>query len=168
MQEASKILNTLSDFGIGSMEELEEKISSQYDRRYDVIQGLNGYEQEIISQRELLKMLNTYWNTKVLHDEYLKSPDRKKFRKDHSHELTVYESSKEWLKERYSGKSLPNRSTLEMKISETESRREALLEEYSELKKTLKKLESVHEKIETYTNIERSEEMKKKNNGELE
>lgn len=168
MQEASKILNTLSDFGIGSVEELEEKISSKYDRRFDVIQGLNEFENEIRSHRELLKMLNTYWSAKAIHDEYMKCSDKKKFKREHSRELTIYESSKEWLKERYSGKSLPNRSTLEIKISEIEGRREALLEEYQELKKTLKTLENAHEKIETYMNIERSEEIKKKDNGELE
>ncbi len=168
MQEASKILNTLSDYGVGSVEELEEKISSQYDRRFDVVQGLNEYENEIRSQRELLKMLNSYWDTKPVHDEYLKSDVKKKYKLAQSRELSIFDSSKEWLRKRYKGTALPNRSVLEMKIAENESKREMLLEEYQALKKSLKTLENAREQIETYFNIERSAEEQKKNNGELE
>lgn len=168
MQEASKILNVLSDYGIGSVPQLEEKISEQYDRRFDVVKGLNDYEKEIRSQRELLKMLQTYWNTKAVHDDYLKCSDKEKFKREHSRDLSIFQSSKEWLKERYTGTSLPNRSVLEMQISENESKRELLLDEYNSLKKSLKTLENLHEKIETYLDVERSEQQRKKANGELE
>lgn len=168
MQEASKVLNILTDYNIGSVEQLEEKISEQYDRRFDVVKELNDFEKEIRQQRELLKMLNSYWSSKPVHDEYLKSNEKKKYRSAHNRDLKIFESSKEWLRERYKGTALPNRSVLEMKISENESKREVLLEEYQTLKKSLKTLENAREKIETYSDIERSEELRKKNNGELE
>lgn len=168
MQEAAKILNILSDFGIGTIEQLEEKISEKYDRKFDTVQALNDYETEIRNQRELLKMLNTYWNTKAVHDEYLNSKEKEKFKKEHSRDLTIYQASKDWLKEKYTGTSLPNRSIIEMEIAETESKREALLEEYHSLKKNLNTLETAHEKIETYLNLSREEPSRKKSNGELE
>lgn len=167
MQEASKLLNMLSDYGVGSVEQLEEKISDRYDKRFDIVQALNDNENKIRSQRELLKMLHTYWDTKPLHDEYLRCEKKEKFRKEHSRELAIFSTSKEWLKEKFTGKTLPNRSVLEVKIAETESKREALLEEYHSIKKDLKSLETAHEKIETYLNISQEQE-RKKVNGELE
>lgn len=113
-------------------------------------------------------MLNTYWNTKAVHDEYLNSKEKEKFKKEHSRDLTIYQASKDWLKEKYTGTSLPNRSIIEMEITETESKREALLEEYHSLKKNLNTLETAHEKIETYLNLSREEPSRKKSNGELE
>ncbi len=168
MQEASRLLNLLSDYGVGSAEQLEEKISEMYDQRYDMVQDLNSYEASIREQRELLKMLNTYWETKSVHDEFLKSSSREKFKREHSRELAIYNVSKEWLREKYTGTSLPNRAVLEMKITEEESRREALLEKYHDLKKSLNSLENAKEKMDKYLEIEQIEQEKKKSKSELE
>ena len=166
MQEASRLLNFLSDYGVGSVEQLDEKISDMYDQRFDVVQELNDYESSIIEQRELLKMLNTYWEMKAVHDEFLKSSSKEKFMREHSKDLSIFNSSKEWLREKYTGTTLPNRAVLEMKITEEETQREALLENYHEIKKSLNSLETAKEKIERYFELERDE--RKKSKGELE
>lgn len=166
MQEASRLLNMLSDYGVGSIEQLEEKISEQYDRKFDMIKELNGYEASIRGQRELLKMLNTYWENKSVHDEFLKSGAKEKFKHEHSRELAIYSTAKEWLREKYTGSSLPNRAVLEMKITEEESQRETLLEKYHDLKKSLESLETAKEKFDKYLEMQQQE--RDKNKGELE
>ena len=166
MQEASRLLNFLSDYGVGSVEQLDEKISDMYDQRFDVVQKLNDYESSIIEQRELLKMLNTYWEMKAVHDEFLKSSSKEKFKREHSKELSIFNSSKEWLREKYTGTTLPNRAVLEMKITEEETQREALLENYHDIKNSLNSLETAKGKIERYFELERDE--RKKSKGELE
>lgn len=166
MQEASRLLNFLSDYGVGSVEQLDEKISDMYDQRFDVVQELNDYESSIIEQRELLKMLNTYWEMKAVHDEFLKSSSKEKFKREHSKELSIFNSSKEWLREKYTGTTLPNRAVLEMKITEEETQREALLENYHDIKNSLNSLETAKGKIERYFELERDE--RKKSKGELE
>ena len=166
MQEASRLLNFLSDYGVGSVEQLDEKISDMYDQRFDVIQKLNDYESSIIEQRELLKMLNTYWKMKAVHDEFLRSSSKEKFKREHSKELSIFNSSKEWLREKYTGTTLPNRAVLEMKITEEETQREALLENYHDIKNSLNSLETAKGKIERYFELERDE--RKKSKGELE
>ena len=166
MQEASRLLNFLSDYGVGSVEQLDEKISDMYDQRFDVVQKLNDYESSIIEQRELLKMLNTYWKMKAVHDEFLRSSSKEKFKREHSKELSIFNSSKEWLREKYTGTTLPNRAVLEMKITEEETQREALLENYHDIKNSLNSLETAKGKIERYFELERDE--RKKSKGELE
>ncbi len=166
MQEASRLLNFLSDYGVGSVEQLDEKISDMYDQRFDVVQKLNDYESSIIEQRELLKMLNTYWKIKAVHDEFLRSSSKEKFKREHSKELSIFNSSKEWLREKYTGTTLPNRAVLEMKITEEETQREALLENYHDIKNSLNSLETAKGKIERYFELERDE--RKKSKGELE
>lgn len=166
MQEASRLLNFLSDYGVGSVEQLDEKISDMYDQRFDVVQELNNYESSIIEQRELLKMLNTYWKMKAVHDEFLRSSSKEKFKREHSKELSIFNSSKEWLREKYTGTTLPNRAVLEMKITEEETQREALLENYHDIKNSLNSLETAKGKIERYFELERDE--RKKSKGELE
>lgn len=166
MQEASRLLNFLSDYGVGSVEQLDEKISEMYDQRFDVVQKLNDYESSIIEQRELLKMLNTYWKMKAVHDEFLRSSSKEKFKREHSKELSIFNSSKEWLREKYTGTTLPNRAVLEMKITEEETQREALLENYHDIKNSLNSLETAKGKIERYFELERDE--RKKSKGELE
>lgn len=166
MQEASRLLNFLSDYGVGSVEQLDKKISDMYDQRFDVVQKLNDYESSIIEQRELLKMLNTYWKMKAVHDEFLRSSSKEKFKREHSKELSIFNSSKEWLREKYTGTTLPNRAVLEMKITEEETQREALLENYHDIKNSLNSLETAKGKIERYFELERDE--RKKSKGELE
>lgn len=166
MQEASRLLNFLSDYGVGSVEQLDEKISDMYDQRFDVVQKLNDFESSIIEQRELLKMLNTYWKMKAVHDEFLRSSSKEKFKREHSKELSIFNSSKEWLREKYTGTTLPNRAVLEMKITEEETQREALLENYHDIKNSLNSLETAKGKIERYFELERDE--RKKSKGELE
>lgn len=166
MQEASRLLNFLSDYGVGSVEQLDEKISDMYDQRFDVVQKLNDYESSIIEQRELLKMLNTYWKMKAVHDEFLRSSSKEKFKREHSKELSIFNSSKEWLREKYTGTTLPNRAVLEMKITEEETQREALLENYHDIKNSLNSLETAKGKIERYFELERDE--RKKSKSELE
>ena len=166
MQEASRLLNFLSDYGVGSVEQLDEKISDMYDQRFDVVQKLNDYESSIIEQRELLKMLNTYWKMKAVHDEFLRSSSKEKFKREHSKELSIFNSSKEWLRKKYTGTTLPNRAVLEMKITEEETQREALLENYHDIKNSLNSLETAKGKIERYFELERDE--RKKSKGELE
>ncbi len=166
MQEASRLLNFLSDYGVGSVEQLDEKISDMYDQRFDVVQKLNDYESSIIEQRELLKMLNTYWKMKAVHDKFLRSSSKEKFKREHSKELSIFNSSKEWLREKYTGTTLPNRAVLEMKITEEETQREALLENYHDIKNSLNSLETAKGKIERYFELERDE--RKKSKGELE
>lgn len=166
MQEASRLLNFLSDYGVGSVEQLDEKISDMYDQRFDVVQKLNDYESSIIEQRELLKMLNTYWEMKAVHDEFLRSSSKEKFKREHSKDLSIFNSSKEWLREKYTGTTLPNRAVLEMKITEEETQREALLENYHDIKNSLNSLETAKGKIERYFELERDE--RKKSKGELE
>ena len=165
MQEASRLLNFLSDYGVGSVEQLDKKISDMYDQRFDVVQKLNDYESSIIEQRELLKMLNTYWKMKAVHDEFLRSSSKEKFKREHSKELSIFNSSKEWLREKYTGTTLPNRAVLEMKITEEETQREALLENYHDIKNSLNSLETAKGKIERYFELERDE--RKKSKGEL-
>lgn len=167
MQEASRQLNILSDYGIGSIEELEETISEKFDRRFDTVDELNSLEREIKSQRELLKMLNTYWSMREVHNDFLKSDDRKKFEKEHKRELDIYASSRKWLKENVDGNVLPNRSVLEVKISEKESRYETLLDEYHRIKKDLNTLNNVREKVDTYLKMQQEQD-KNKSKGELE
>lgn len=166
VQEASRLLNILSDYGIGSVEQIEEKILEQYDQKFDMIKELNDYEASIREQRELLKMLNVYWETKSIHDKFLKSDSKEKFSNKYSRELAIYETAKEWLRDRYSGTSLPNRAVLEMKISEQENKREAMLEKYHNLKKSIESLEKAKERLDKYLKIEQQEQKKIK--GELE
>lgn len=168
MQEASRILNVLADFGVDSVEELEDKISEKFDKRFDTVDEIKRLEKEIAEQRELLKMLNTYWSTKPIHDEYLNAGNSRRFEKEHSKELSVYNASKEWLKKKFKGKSLPNRSVLELKISENESRYNELLEKYHSLKKEINSLNDIREKIDKYFEIEEQEQQKKKSKSELE
>lgn len=163
MQETSKALNILSEFGVSSIQELEEKISDCYDRKFDASSSLNKLDKQVVNDRELLKMLNTYWDTKAIHDEYLKSKNRENFKKTHEKELDIYSATKSWLKEKIDGSVLPNRSVLEMKITELENSREALLDEYRNSKIAINKLESAHEKIEKYLNLDKVEIHKKDN-----
>lgn len=168
MQEASRMLNILSDIGVHSVDELEEKISEKFDSRFDTVDKLKGLEKEIRQQRELLKMLNTYWSVKPVHDDFLKTKNRKNFEKEHERELSLYAATKKWLGEKIKGNALPNRSVLEIRIGENESRYETLLEEYHSIKKELNNLNNVREKIEKLIEMQEQETNRKKTKSELE
>lgn len=87
MQEASKLLNILTEHNLNSQEELENRSIERYGSRVEIVSKLNGLQRKIDSIGDTIKALKKYLKYKPLDDEYKKTTFKKKFAKDNEKEL---------------------------------------------------------------------------------
>lgn len=155
MQIAADALSVLTSYGVHTIDELEEKIDEKYKQQFDIMQKLNDYDTEIKAKQELLQNVNSFWETKPVHDEFVKLKGRKKekFREDNRRDIAIYEYSESWLRKNISGNVLPAAKRLEKELSQMKEEQGKLLKEYKEYKEAISKMNKAHEILEQYLAI---------------
>ncbi|MCP1103714.1 hypothetical protein M2454_002609 [Aequitasia blattaphilus] len=99
LKQAAKTMNFLTEHGITSYEELEEKaavISATSDKLLDSIKHT---ENQIADLSLLMKHAATYRKLKPIYNSYRKSSDKEKFLRGHESDIILFEAAVKALKE---------------------------------------------------------------------
>lgn len=158
MQEASKLLNILTEYRLNSQEEIENRAVSRYGERVQIVGKLNGLQQKIDIIGDTIKSLKKYLKYKPINDDYKKAAFKKKFAKEHEKELRQFDTAKQELVEKYPDKKIPKLETLYAQQAELIEQRKNLNEEYKKIVAELEKLDYARETIKEY--LEKSEKKK--------
>jgi hypothetical protein len=168
MQEASEMINRLTELECQTPQDVKEKIFAEHDVRFDIVNKLHAIDEQLAEKRLLLKNIKNYRKTKQINDEYksLSSFNKKKFLKEHEEELELYSYTKSELKKTYTGNKLPAVASLEDEIETLMKSKSELNEQYDcsvskikSLEKTLKQLETYIDKEIEQPNRRKSEEL---------
>lgn len=148
MQNASKLLNQLSERGIDNEEDLKQRILSLYDDRIDVTDEIKPIEKEITELSRNIRTINDYIGLKSVNEQYKKSKDKDKFFRGHESELRIFDNAKQAVKAllQDNGK-LPNPKTLEKKIDNLEKGKAELMKRYGNIKDEITDLERIQKDI---------------------
>ena len=131
---------------------------------------LNSINTEIEDLKIKLKVLKKYRKLKVYGEE-LKTPDgrqAKKYRKEHSAELSEYGEIRKQVLEFYPSGHIPKVENLEKKISSLESNLSAKNTEFRQADKKARELANAQQTIEEYLRQEQSQDHRKKKRNDLE
>ena len=158
MQEASKLLNLLTEHNVNSREELEERSLSRYADRVEIVGKLNSLQHDISDLKDVEKLIKKYIALKPVNDEY-KRTGSKGYAKENEKELRQFDTIKNELISRYPNKKIPRLETLRERQAELITERNKLNEEYKRIIAELKELDYARRTISEY--LDKAQEQKK-------
>ena len=169
MKLASIAKNIISEYGI-EPENVRNAAVSTYAHSRHILSELNNLQTEIEDLKIKLKILKKYRKLKM-YGEKLKTLDGrqvKKYRKEHSAELSKYGEIRKQVLEFYPSGHIPKVENLEKKISSLESDLSAKNAEFRQADKKTHKLANAQQTIEEYLRQEQSQDHQKKKRNDLE
>ena len=161
MQEASKLLNFLTEKGFTSKEELEDTAISKYGERVQLVGELNDIQKQIDDISQNIKLIQGYFKFKPFNDGYKMSKNKKKYEKENADKLKKFNSIKEQLSLKFPDKKLPNLEQLYDERSELISKRNEKNAQYKNLIKELKTLDEARSDLQKY--LDTDKDLHKKN-----
>ncbi len=168
MQEASELINIMTDLNCHNGDELKERIMSKHESRHLTVHKIKDIEQKVTEKSLLLKNINNYWKCKPVNDKYKTATNKEKFYAQHKAEIDLFRTSKKELKKLYDGNTLPNKESLEREIQRLLEEKDKLTVAYKGHKSDIDFLEKTLTKFEAYISLEKEKNVKSKAPDELE
>lgn len=150
MQEASKLINLLTEKGFTSEEELEDTAISKYGERVQLVGELNDIQKQIDDISQNIKLIQGYFKYKPTNDGYKKAKNKSKFEKENVAVLKKFNSIKEQLAVKFPDKKLPNLEKLFEDRTELITQRNEKNTQYKNLVKELKTLDEARSDLQKY------------------
>ena len=169
MKVASIAKNIIAEYGI-EPEQIRQIAVSEYAHSRHILSELNSLQTEIEDLKIKLKILKKYRKLKVYGDE-LKTLDgrqAKKYRKEHSTELSEYGEIRKQVLEFYPSGHIPKVENLEKKINALIQERSEKNMQFHEFDKKARDLADAQRTIEEFLRQEQSQDHQKKKRNDLE
>lgn len=149
LQQMSKTLAFLQENGIGTLEELEQLLSSTQIDFDEKRITLKDTEDRLKTVNLLIKNSGQYLAHKQVYGEYLKAKNKKKFREEHESELLLYETARKELKQLTNGEKVPSLKQLRSEKEELTRKKNQAYEDYSFSRAKLRELQTIHTNVNT-------------------
>ena len=159
MQEASRMINLLTEKGVSSPDEIDDKLMQLHENRLRLADRLNDLQSEINNSAELVGLLETFRDLKPMYSQYKEVRSKEKFRKEHSSEISKYESAVRQLKDLFPDNRIPKLETEKGKMKELIGKRDQLNQQYKEIKKEIEELEVAKQSVDEYLDTQRKNEL---------
>ena len=154
----SKTLAFLQENGIGTVEELEQLLSSTQSDFEDKRLSLKNTEDRLKTVNLLIKNSGQYLAHKQVYGEYLKAKNKKKFRENHESEILLYETARKELKQLTNGEKIPSLKQLRKEKEELMKKKNQEYEDYSFSRAKLRELQTIHSIVNSILNKEHAQE----------
>lgn len=172
MKLASIAKNVIAEYGV-EPDQIRQAAISEYAHSRGLLSELNNMKTEIEDLQVKLKVLRKYRKLKVYGEELkaLSGSAAKKYRKEHSTELTEYGQIRTKILELYPSGHIPTVESLDKKINALIQERSLKDQQFREADKRARDLADAQRTIEEFLRQERNEQQqdrKRKKNGDLE
>lgn len=168
MKEASRILNFLTEHGIEDQTELEKQSVSAYGDRVQLVGNLNQLQRQIDAVSDVIKLVKKYKKYKPYQEEYNQATFKKKYAKDHAHELQQFEDAKNALMQQFPDRKIPSLERLQKDRDRLIAQRNEENGKYRQVVADLKELDYARTAIEEYLRSQQqTQQRQKKKDDEL-
>lgn len=99
LKRAAKTMNFLTEHGITEYAGLETKIAELVAASDKAAAALKGAEKRLADMAVMIKHITTYKQTKPVADDYRRTKDKPRYRREHESTLILYEAAARALKE---------------------------------------------------------------------
>ena len=140
-------MNSLTEHGIGSYEELVERCDSVAAASSRTREGLRDTEQRIADLALLRKQIDTYRKLKPVYDRYKASKDKVKFLRGLEREIVLFEAAAREIKQVGLTK-LPSTEKLKAEVDGLSARKIALQAEFRKVQRKEKEYDVFRQNIE--------------------
>ena len=133
-------------------------------QRTHLLSELNHIQPQIEDLQERSEVLKQYRQIKHIGDELkaLSGRQKKKYRKEHSYEISQYSEVRAKVLELYPSGQIPTVEKLEQQIKELTKQRDALTTQYRTAEKKARELAEATQAIEQYLRQEQTQEQQKR------
>ena len=148
LKRAAATMNFLTEHGIGSYEELEERCDAVAAASIRTRENLRDTEQKIADLALLSKQIDIYRKLKPVYDRYKASRDKEKFLRGFESEIILFEAAAREIKKAGLTK-LPSAEKLKAELNELAARKAALQAKLRKVQREEKEYGMIHQNIET-------------------
>ena len=157
LKQAAKTVNFLSEHGVTSPGELEAALAEAATTLDTAGSSLKELERRIAGNRELIRQITAYRQTKPAHDELKTAKKPEQYREQHCSDLAHYEAAVRYFKEQ-GLKKLPAVSKLQAENETLISEKNAIYSTYREQKARVAGLQRVKSNLHTILRQEQAKD----------
>ena len=146
-------MNFLTEHGIGSYEELEERCDAVSAASIRTRESLRDVEQQMTDLTLLRKRIDTYRKLKPVYDRYKASKDKEKFLRGFESEIILFEAAAREIKKAGLAK-LPSAEKLKAKLNELTARKTGLQAELRKIQREEKEYDVLRQNVDTLLKLD--------------
>lgn len=117
LQQMAKTIIYVQENGFNTQEDLKTKLSSENTKLAETQEKLSILTTELKTVNEQIHFTGQYQQHKRIYSDFLKSNNKKKFRQDHSAEVTAYEEARRWIKDHLANETIESIASLKNRKS---------------------------------------------------
>lgn len=149
LKEMAKTIAYVQEHGYESRDRLQDSYDDITQKMKDSRKALRSTEEQIRSVNQRIHFTGQYLANKSVYGQMLKSRSKKKFRQEHSDEITLYEDARKFLKEKYPDGKFPSMKSLKEEREKLSARQKAQHEAYTNFKNARKDLQTICSNIDS-------------------
>lgn len=150
LQQIAKTVAYIQEHGYGTEKDLEKAFEEAKKQTADMRKVLRSTEGRLKQVNEQIHYTGQYLANKAIYRQFINSRNKKKFRQEHSAELTLYESARKFLKEQSSDGKLPSMKLLKEEKEKLTARKASQKDAYRNLREYEKELNTVRTNIQSF------------------
>ena len=152
LKRAAATMNFLTEYGIGSYEELVEQCDAIAAASIRTKESLRDTEQQITDLAFLGKQIDTYRKLKPVYDRYKASKDKEKFLRGFESEIILFEAAAREIKKVGLTK-LPSAEKLKAELDSLSARKTALQTELRKIQREEKEYDTLRQNVDVLLEV---------------
>ena len=160
LKQAAKTLNFITEHGIDTYEDLENKLAALTDQRDSTLASIKAAEGRIAELVLIAKYSDTYRKCRSIYDRYKQSGDKEKFLRGYESEIILFEAAARELK-RLGAVPLPSVDRVQTELAELTARKNTLYADYSEAKRQIREYDTIRQNLDILVPAHREQEQQK-------
>jgi len=160
LKQAAKTMNFLTEHGIVSYEELEEKTASTAVASDKLLASIKSTESRMADLALLMKHAGTYRKLKPIYDSYRKASDKEKFLRGHESDIILFEASARALKEMKIDK-LPSAEKMKAEHDALAAEKETLYAEYKTARQEAREYSVIKQNVDSLLSVPKEQDREK-------
>ena len=161
LKQAARTMNFLTEHGIGSYEELENRLAGLTERRDTAHTSIKDTERRIADLSLVMKHAATYRQLRPVYDRYRQSRDKEKFLRGHESEIILFEAAAKELK-KLGAVPVPSAERMEKELSALTERKDSLLAEYRTARSEVQEYETIKQNVDALLSVPKEQEQQRR------
>ena len=167
LKRAAATMNFLTEHGIGSYEELEERCGAVSAASIRTRESLRDVEQQMTDLTLLRKRIDTYRKLKPVYDRYKASKDKEKFLRGSESEIILFEAAAREIKKAGLAK-LPSSDKLKAELDGLSARKTALQTELRKIQREETEYDTLRQNVDALLERPKEQEQQRQRSNDLE
>lgn len=162
LQQMAETVAYIQEHGYDTRESLQSAFSEAQAQTTEIRKALRSSEQKIKEINEQIHYTGQYLANKSVYRQFIESNNKKKFRKEHQSEITLYKTARRILKENSGGGKLPSMKVLKAEKERLDTLKTSQYKAYQNLRKHQNELKTVCSNVDVILgkNVPQQEQLK--------